>query len=145
MAPSTISQPPAASATVARAHFAARLSLETDCADVHEAMTQPEGLTPDFVLLDVRGPNTYARAHVPGALNLPHQQMSAERMLSWPVETLFVVYCAGPHCNGADRAALRLAELGRPVKLMLGGMAGWADEGFAYATGNAPGSALSSR
>src|ERR1700686_1528216 len=110
MAPSTISQPPAASATVARAHFAARLSLETDCADVHEAMTQPGGLTPDFVLLDVRGPKAYARAHVPGALNLPHQQMTAERMLSWPVETLFVVYCAGPHCNGADRAALRLAE-----------------------------------
>ena len=82
MAPSTISQPPAASATVARAHFAARLSLETDCADVHEAMTQPAGLAPDFVLLDVRGPKAYARAHVPGALNLPHQQMTAERMLS---------------------------------------------------------------
>jgi rhodanese-related sulfurtransferase len=144
MAQSIVSQPPAASATVARTHFAARLSLETDCADVHEAMTQSGGLTPDFILLDVRGPKAYARAHVPGALNLPHQMMTAERMLSWPAETLFVVYCAGPHCNGADRAALRLAELGRPVKLMLGGMTGWADEGFAYATGDAPGSALSS-
>ena len=88
----------------------------------------------DFVLLDVRGPKAYARGHVPGALNLPHAQITAERMMSWPHATLFVVYCAGPHCNGADRAALRLAKLGRPVKMMLGGVTGWADEGFAFAT-----------
>jgi rhodanese-related sulfurtransferase len=57
----------------------------------------------------------------------------------WPAGTLFVVYCAGPHCNAADRAALRLAGLGSPVKLMLGGMTGWADEGFAATTGALPG------
>jgi rhodanese-related sulfurtransferase len=45
--------------------------------------------------------------------------------------TLFVVYCAGPHCNGADRAARSLARLGRPVKKMIGGITGWLDEGFA--------------
>ncbi|MET5116788.1 rhodanese, partial [Burkholderia pseudomallei] len=47
-----------------------------------------------------------------------------------------VVYCAGPHCNGAARAALRLARRGRPVKLMLGGVTGWLDEGFALARGH---------
>ena len=52
--------------------------------------------------------------------------------MAWPHDTLFVVYCAGPHCNGADRAALKLSHLGRPVKVMLGGMTGWADEGFAF-------------
>jgi rhodanese-related sulfurtransferase len=97
---------------------------------------------PDFVLLDVRGPKAYARSHVLGALNLPHRLMTAERMASWSADMLFVVYCAGPHCNGGDRAALRLAALGRPVTLMLGEMTGWADEGFAYATGEVPGSAL---
>ncbi len=128
---------PAAVSTEAAAHFAARLSLETDCADVHEALS---GGHADFVLLDVRGPNAYARSHVPGALNLPHREITAERMSTWPNDTLFVVYCAGPHCNGADRGALRLAQLGRPVKLMLGGMTGWADEGFPFAEGIAPGS-----
>jgi rhodanese-related sulfurtransferase len=54
-------------------------------------------------------------------------------MSQWPEETLFVVYCAGPHCNGADRAALMLAKLGRPVKIMIGGITGWADEGLAFA------------
>jgi len=142
MPPSNVASTPAPISADALAHFARRLSLETDCADVHEAMTRAGGPPPDFVLLDVRGPAAYARSHVPGALSLPHRQMTAERMADWPVDTLFVVYCAGPHCNGADRAGLRLAELGRPMKLMLGGMTGWADEGFAFASGEAPGSVL---
>ena len=51
-------------------------------------------------------------------------------MAQYPRETIFVVYCAGPHCNGAHRGALRLARLGRPVKLMIGGVTGWLDEGY---------------
>lgn len=43
---------------------------------------------------------------------------------------MFIVYCNGPHCNGADKAALKLARLGRPVKKMIGGIEGWKDEGF---------------
>jgi rhodanese-related sulfurtransferase len=124
----------AAASAQAFEHFSRRLSLETDCADVHEAMTSA-GSECGFVLLDVRGPKAYARSHVPGAINLPHAEISAARMAHWPKETLFVVYCAGPHCNGADRGAMRLAQLGRPVKLMLGGITGWADEGFPFATG----------
>ena len=131
----------AASPEQAAEHFAARLSFETDCADVHASLL---GSAVDFALLDVRGPNAYARAHVPGALNLPWRDMTAERMSAWPQETLFVVYCAGPHCNGADRAALRLSELGHSVKLMLGGITGWADEGFAFASGTEPGAVVRS-
>lgn len=73
---------------------------------------------------------------------MPHRHMTAEGMAGWPEGALFVAYCAGPHCNEADRAALRPAGLGRPVKLMLGGMTGWADEGLACASGEAPGSVL---
>jgi rhodanese-related sulfurtransferase len=119
----------AASSDVA-AHYARRLSMETDCWDVHDAMSR--GVA-DFVLLDVRGPTLFAAAHVPGSVNLPHGKMTERKMAEWPEGTLFVVYCAGPHCNGTDKAALRLALLGRPVKVMIGGMTGWADEGFAFA------------
>lgn len=122
---------PAAPADAA-AWFAHKLSVETDCADVHYAMQQGEQ---DFVLLHVIGSHdVFARRHLPGALHLPHREINAERMAQWPAETLFVVYCAGPHCNGADIAALKLAQLGRPVKMMLGGLTGWADEGFNFAT-----------
>ena len=129
-----VTEIPAAPPAEALAHFARRLSLETDCADVRAAM-DGEGAAPGFVLLDVRGAAAFACAHVPGAVSLPGREITAGRMADWPEDTLFVVYCAGPHCNGADRAALRLARLGRPVKLMLGGMTGWADEGLPFAHG----------
>ncbi len=121
---------PAATPAAALAHFEARLTFETDCADVHAAFAAGNA---DFVLLDVRGPAAFARGHVPGAVNLPHRDISVERLSGWPPDTLFVVYCAGPHCNGANRAAARLAALQRPVKEMIGGVTGWLDEGFELA------------
>ena len=130
--PSRVTEVPPADPAAVAAHYARRLTFETDCSDVHAAMTAGE---PDFILLDVRGPQLFAEAHVPGALNLPHGKMTARRMAEWPFGTLFVVYCAGPHCNGTDKAALRLAELGLPVKVMIGGMTGWADEGYEVARG----------
>lgn len=134
---SLVSEVPAAPTDIAAAHFANRLSLETDCSDVAAAMRAGDQ---DFVLLHVVGdPGAYQRRHIPGAVYLPHRQITKERMADWPPETLFVVYCAGPHCNGADRAALKLASLGRPVKLMLGGITGWTDEGLPFASGSEPG------
>ena len=53
-----------------------------------------------------------------------------QKLARWTQETLFVTYCAGPHCNGAARGALRIARLGRKVKIMAGGVTGWLDEGF---------------
>lgn len=126
MTTSVTAVPPAPSA-LAREHFAAEYAFETDCWDVHDAL----GKGADFVLLDVRSPAMFARGHVPGAINLPHGKIIRSKMAIWPDETIFVTYCAGPHCNGAARGALRLAELGRPVKIMAGGITGWLDEGFA--------------
>lgn len=117
--------PPAPSA-LAKAHFAAQFAFETDCWDVHDALAKGS----DFVLLDVRSPAMFAKGHVPGAINLPHGKIIPSKMAQWPQATIFVTYCAGPHCNGAARGALRLAELGRPVKIMAGGITGWLDEGF---------------
>ena len=111
---------------IALAHFSSKLGFETDCWDVHQAMADG----PDFVLLDVRGPGAFAAGHVPGAVSLPHRTISESTLAIYPVDTVFVVYCAGPHCNGADRAAVRLSRLGRKVKLMIGGVEGWRDEGF---------------
>lgn len=128
---SDVTDNPAAAPEIAAAHFLQRLSLETDCDDVHTAIQEGDI---DFVLLHVVGSaDAFARRHIPGALHLPHREMSVQRMNEWPADTLFVVYCAGPHCNGADKAALKLARMGRPVKMMIGGITGWADEGFSFA------------
>lgn len=131
-----VTQVPAASSAQALAHFEAQFAFETDCWDVHEAMSSGD---PGFVLLDVRSPTLFAKGHAPGAVNLPHAKIIESRMTRYPPTTLFVVYCAGPHCNGAARAAVRLAKLGKPVKLMAGGLTGWIDEGFELATGSGAG------
>lgn len=118
---------PAAPAAEALARFEGELAFETDCWDTHEALTSGD---PGFVLLDVRGPDLFARGHLPGAVNLPHGKIIGSKLAQWPQDTMFVTYCAGPHCNGATRGAIRLARLNRPVKIMAGGVTGWLDEGF---------------
>jgi rhodanese-related sulfurtransferase len=132
---SEVTRIPAAAPSEASTHFARLLSLETDCWDVHAAL---QGRNPGFVLLDVRSPQMYASGHVPGALNLPHGRINEHNLAPYPPDALFVVYCGGPHCNGADRAALNLARLGRHVKKMIGGVEGWKDEGFSLTAAAAP-------
>jgi len=135
LAESAMTAIPAAPPQVALAHFERLLTLETDCWDVHIALeTRDSG----FVLLDVRSPESFAAGHLPTAINLPHQRINERNLRQYPKNTLFVVYCSGPHCNGADRAAIRLARLERPVKKMIGGIEGWKDEDFALIKGAQP-------
>lgn len=116
-----------ADSLIALKHFEDSLAFETDCWDVHAALSSGQ---PDFVLLDVRSPELFKKGHILGAINLPHRKIIAAKLTNYPEHTIFVTYCAGPHCNGATRAAIRLARLNRPVKIMVGGITGWLDEGF---------------
>ncbi len=128
---SAVSEVPAADPQEALAFFSAMLRFEADCWDVHDAMTNgPQ----DFVLVDVRGPAVFEREHIPGAVNLPYGRMVERNLAEYPDDTLFVIYCAGPHCNATEKAAVRLAKLGRPFKKMIGGVEGWRDEGFDIVT-----------
>ena len=56
---SLVTEPGFADAATALAHFERRLGVETDCSDVHESLKSDL----DFVLVDVRGPNRFARGH----------------------------------------------------------------------------------
>jgi rhodanese-related sulfurtransferase len=133
MPPSAVTQIKPADSALALTHFSADLTFETDCWDVHDSLSDGRSKEPDFVLIDVRSPELYARGHVPGAINIPHGKIIESRLAQYAPDTVFVVYCAGPHCNGGHKGAIRLARLGRPVKLMIGGITGWLDEGFELA------------
>lgn len=122
---------PAAPSDLAREHFAAEFTFEADCWDVHDAL-QGE---PGFVLLDVRSPALFEKGHVPGAINLPHGKIIRSKMARWP-EDIVRDLLRRPALQRCRTGALRLAELGRPVKIMAGGVTGWIDEGFELATGN---------
>jgi rhodanese-related sulfurtransferase len=128
----SVTSAPAATPAEAAKHFAAEFSFETDCWDTHEALQSDD---PGFILLDVRSPKLFEQGHILGAINLPHGKIVPSKLASFPEGILFVTYCAGPHCNGAARGALRLAQLGRAVKIMAGGVTGWIDEGFDLVTG----------
>lgn len=132
---SAVTAVPAAPSDQALAHFESCFAFETDCWDVNASMQN--GAKPDYVLIDARSHALYEKGHVPGAVSLPHAKIVESKMARYPADTLFVTYCAGPHCNGAHRAAVRLAKLGRPVKIMVGGITGWLDEGFPLETGPA--------
>lgn len=124
---STVVRPVPAPPKEALEHFQSLLSFETDCWDVRYAMTN--GVM-DFVLLDVRSEEIASRGHIEGAEILPYAKINSASLEKYPEGTVFVVYCAGPHCNATEKAAIRLARLGRPVKKMIGGVTGWVDEGF---------------
>ena len=110
---------------IAQDHFARRLAVETDVSDVAAALAAGAA---DFVLLDARSPEAYAAGHLPRAIGLHHSRLTRETVDELPAG-LVVTYCWGPACNGACKAAARLAQLGRPVKEMLGGFEYWVRDG----------------
>lgn len=125
--PSTVIRPRPASSDEALEYFQSLQKFETDCWDVHYAMNNN---LYDFILFDVRGLETAKKGYIEGATLMPYTTINQETLAKYPLETVFVVYCAGPHCNATEKAAIKLAKLGRPVKKMIGGVTGWLDEGF---------------
>lgn len=130
---SAVTRNPVATPQAAVQHFSNQLSFQTDCWDVNHAIANRRV---DFVLLDVRGKEYFDAGHVPSAIHFPHWEMNKGTLDQFPQDTIFVVYCAGPHCNGAHKAAIALAQHGFRVKEMIGGAIGWLDEGFALVVGD---------
>jgi len=117
---------PAADPDAARRHFLARLSVETDPADVRIDLDRRH---PGIVVVDTRSAEAYARCHIPGAISLPHRSITAATVAALPRDAVVVVYCWGPACNAATKGAAKLAALGFRVKEMIGGIEYWRHEG----------------
>jgi thioredoxin len=74
-------------------------------------------------LVDTREPAVYARAHLPGATNMPLDQIESRLAELHMLPAPPVIYCrAGDKTK--DMAA-RLAEQGVPVSFLEGGVLGW--------------------
>jgi len=116
---------PPASSSDANAYFMRKLSCETDPSDVYADM---QGGVEGFILADVRSAEDYARSHARGAINLPQSTIDAKGAAHLSKDTLLVVYCWGPGCNGATKAGAKLSALGFAVKEMIGGIEYWEDK-----------------
>jgi glyoxylase-like metal-dependent hydrolase (beta-lactamase superfamily II)/rhodanese-related sulfurtransferase len=92
----------------------------------------------DFVVLDVREREAYARGHVPGALHLPRGQLELKVDQSFPdpdVEILAVCELG----RISTLAAATLRELGfRRAVALDGGMKSWREGGYPLETGEDP-------
>ena len=74
-------------------------------------------------LVDVRTPGEFAAGHIPGAVNIPLQQLDSRLGELEPKDTAVVVYCRSGHRSG--QAARLLKSNGFPAVHDLGPMSRW--------------------
>lgn len=109
----------------ARDYFTAKLALETDASDVYAAQKASER----FVLVDVRGDDSWAQGRITGAVHMPHAEIAERAPQELDPAVPVVVYCWSPGCNGGAKGALAFAKLGYRVREMIGGYEYWVREG----------------
>lgn len=95
--------------------------------DLHRRLASGERLT----LVEALGPAYFADAHLPGAVNMPPDQVDRLAPALLPdKDARIVVYCSGT-CHNSEIAARRLVELGYgDVHVYLGGKEDWVEHGL---------------
>ena len=108
-------------------YYQAKLAYEMDSADLHEAIEENKRI----VVVDGRSANAYATEHIPGAVSLPHREITPESTKSLDKSSIYVCYCDGIGCNASTKTALKLLELGFQVRELIGGIDWWKRDGYA--------------
>jgi rhodanese-related sulfurtransferase len=83
----------------------------------------------DFVILDVRSAEGYREGHVPGAVNIPFEELP-RRLKELPKEKEIISYCWDVTCLLCTKASYVLASKGFKAREMIGGIATWQEAGF---------------
>ena len=76
------------------------------------------------LMLDVRPEAEYAAGHIPGAVNVPHDQLAA-RLAELPERADIVAYCRGRYCVFAPDAVRLLRARGLSARPLEGGLPDW--------------------
>lgn len=94
----------------------------------------------DLVLVEALPERYYLDQHLPGAINLPHDQVDALAPTLLPErDAQIVVYCASGPCRNSSIAAHRLAQLGYTnVRDYHEGKKDWIEAGLPVESGPAP-------
>lgn len=104
-----------------------KLTFEMDPSDLFEAFENNEAV----VAVDARQAFGYENEHIPGAINLPHREMSEETTQQLDTSKTYVVYCDGIGCNASTKGAIKMTQLGFKVKELMGGIEWWKFDGYA--------------
>jgi len=81
------------------------------------------------VVLDVRPEKEFDSGHVPGAVNVPLNELE-DYLKKMDASQEVVAYCRGPHCILAFDAVARLREQGMDARRMEDGFPEWKLSGF---------------
>ena len=108
------------------AFYQRKLAYEMDSADVYEAVEKGEPI----VVVDGRSADAYAQERIPGAISLPHRDISFNSTVSLDKSKLYVCYCDGIGCNASTKTALKLLTLGFQVRELIGGLDWWKRDGY---------------
>jgi thioredoxin len=79
-------------------------------------------------LVDTREPAVYARAHLPGAINMPFDELESRLAELHMLPAPPVLYCRSG--DKTKDLAAKLAEQGLPVAFLEGGVLGWEATGL---------------
>ncbi|MEO8001372.1 MAG: rhodanese-like domain-containing protein [Arenimonas sp.] len=78
-----------------------------------------------LTVIDVNSPQSWMKAHVPGAINLDPVQFT-ENQLPADKQSQLVFYCSNPMCRKAPSAARRARKMGfSNTMVMSAGISGW--------------------
>jgi rhodanese-related sulfurtransferase/DNA-binding transcriptional ArsR family regulator len=83
----------------------------------------------EVIVIDVRPPEEFATAHIPGARSVPLSLLESA-MAELPRDRAVVAYCRGPYCVLADQAVKRLREAGFSAHRLDGGLPDWRSAGL---------------
>ena len=90
----------------------------------------------EIVVLDVRPVPEYAAAHLPGAVNIPLEQLE-DRLAELPADREVVAYCRGAYCVLAHDAVRLLTAHGRRARRATDGILEWRVAGWPALAGAA--------
>lgn len=83
----------------------------------------------NVVVLDVRPEKEFNNGHIPGAINIPAEELS-KRSAKLPKNKEYVAYCRGPFCVFADEAVSLLTKKGFKAKRLIEGFPDWKLKGL---------------
>ena len=83
------------------------------------------------LVLDVRSPEEFAAGHVPGAMNIPGDELPAH-LETLPRSRPIIVYCNMQHPGDSrsERATMLLRRAGLDATTMAGGFPAWREAGY---------------